>query len=233
MTRETVWPNLHLTRSLRRREAAGLPSVSRLPDGISGARIFSTCPVTPGCQICGVCGTIRLPPWTMAEFSPSSIKHSSVGFILYGDTIGHPCATSRFLCPTDSVFPHSTYIFANWKAQTGHPWQLEPLGTMQGAGYPNCSLRAFWKCLLFHGFLFSVLFIYSCMAFFEIWEGIVKQKNILRFRWLRLCTGPLEMAIPPVHRRRGPARGWTAGLFPTSCFGFWGGSWGRYTPALA
>lgn len=61
------------------------------------------------------------------------------------------------------------------KGPRGHPWQLESLGTMQGAEHPHCFLRAIWKCLLFHG-LFNVLFIYSCMAFFEICEGIIKQK---------------------------------------------------------
>lgn len=52
---------------------------------------------------------------------------------------------------------------------------------MEGARYLNCCLRTIWKCLPFQFQLFSVLFIYYGVAFFEIWKG----KNIPEFRWLR------------------------------------------------
>lgn len=44
------------------------------------------------------------------------------------------------------------------------------------------------------------------------------------------CTGPRAMTVSLAHGHRDPARGWTAGLHPTSYFGFWGGSLGWYTP---
>lgn len=48
VAREIVWPNLHWTRSLRHREVTGLPSVSWLPDGVSGTTVFCTRPITAG-----------------------------------------------------------------------------------------------------------------------------------------------------------------------------------------
>lgn len=48
VTKEMVWPNPHLMRNLRHREATVLSSVSWLTDGISGAKVFCTCPITLG-----------------------------------------------------------------------------------------------------------------------------------------------------------------------------------------
>lgn len=94
---------------------------------------------------------------------------------------------------------------------------------MEGARYLNCCLRTIWKCLPFQFQLFSVLFIYYGVAFFEIWKG----KNIPKLRWLRpfaldhwywLCLWFTD---------------WTAGLFPVIYFGLWGGSLGWWAPSLA
>lgn len=134
-------------------------------------------PVLPhlGCQIMCACVLLLsclLGP--LAGLSPSSIKQSlgpdsSTGFSLCDEMISRPCTASCLLPPAESVFPHSIYLHTD-EAQRGHLWQLEPLGTVRGTGHPNCFLRAIWKWLLSHLWLFSVLFIYSCVAFCEIWE---------------------------------------------------------------
>lgn len=65
---------------------------------------------------------------------------------------------------------------------------------------PDCFLRAIWKYLLVHSFVLSVLFIYSCVAFFELWEGIIKQKKkVLKFRRLRLSALDHQGAVPLAH----------------------------------
>lgn len=148
---------------------------------------FAHVPSHLGCQIYGVCGTIQLPLWTMAEFSPSSITRTNQldSASVVTQLVIHAQHHAHWLPQT--LFPTQS-IFADWRPQRGHPWQLEPLGTMQGAGHPNCFLRAIWKCLLFHSLLISVLFIYSCMVFFWNLGRDNKAKNILKFRWLRLST---------------------------------------------
>ena len=80
-----------------------------------------------------------------------------MGLGLCDDTTSHPRTTSRVVPPTDSVL--ALVHICNPKGPERAPWQLEPLGTMQGAGHPDCFLRAIWKCLLVHCFLLSYLFI--------------------------------------------------------------------------
>lgn len=68
--------------------------------------------------------------------------------------------------------------------------------------HPHCFLRTIWKYLLVHCFLLSVLFIYSCVAFFGLWEGMIKQKKkkkILKFRQLRLSALDHQGAVSLAH----------------------------------
>ena len=54
----------------------------------------------------------------------------------------------------------SEYLSAYRKAHGGHPWQLEPLGTMRGAGHLNFSREPFENVFLFSSScLVSYLFI--------------------------------------------------------------------------
>lgn len=150
---------------------------------------------------------------------------------LCGDTIGHPWRHHAYCLP--QALCSFTVHICNLKGPQGASMQLEPRGPMQGAGRPNSFLRAIWKCLLFHG-LFNVLFIDSCMAFFfffNLWRDNKAKIFLSLGGWD--CTGPRAMTVPVAHGHRDPARGWPAGLHPTSYFGFWGGSLGWYTPLLA
>lgn len=68
-TREMVWPSPQLMKKLRHKGAAGLPFVSLLAAGRSGAKLFCACPVTPQMShTVVVCITTQLPPWSKAGF---------------------------------------------------------------------------------------------------------------------------------------------------------------------
>lgn len=60
-------------------------------------------------------------------------------------------------------------------------------------------MRAIWKCLLFHRELFRVLFIHSCVAIFEIWKGVIKQKVSYGQVAETLPARPLMLAVPLGH----------------------------------
>lgn len=68
VTREMVWPNPELMKKPRHRAGPGLPLVSSLADERPGAKVFCTCPATPGMSdnVC-VCVTTQLPPWTIGR----------------------------------------------------------------------------------------------------------------------------------------------------------------------
>lgn len=144
-------------------------------------RSFAHVPTHLGYQICSVCGTIRLHPWTMTELSPSSIKQINQLDLAYMMTWlavytqHHAYWLPRILY---SLIVHICKLKGPKRAS----WQLEPFGTMQGAEYPNL-LKSYLEISCFTSSrLMSYLFL--CGLFWTLGKDN-KAKNVLKVRWLR------------------------------------------------
>lgn len=121
-----IWPDERKGISEGTRDGLAKPPFVEHAEAWSGARVFWTHPIAPGMS--GVRSScFPGPQQSFFHRSPNRLgADESIGFGLYDVTFSHPCTTS---CSHGIDIP-TEYLIAHWKAQRGHPWQLEPLGIM-------------------------------------------------------------------------------------------------------
>lgn len=104
-----------------------------LADGISGAKVFCICPVTPGMS--DLWSSCLPGPGQSFLHHPSNRLGSdgSNGFGLYDETASHPCITSCLLPPMDSISPQSTYLHTE-RPKEGIHGSLSPLAPWKEQG---------------------------------------------------------------------------------------------------
>lgn len=132
---------------------------------------FAHVPSLLGCQIRGVCGTLQLPLWTMAEFSPSFIKQTNqldmprwwhywpscllppTGSVLVDEK--HECSELHYIY----IY---MYISASWS----------PLFPCKEQGIQTASWEPFGSVFCFMASLMSYLLILAwALFFFNLWRN--------------------------------------------------------------
>lgn len=195
VTREVFCPKPHVMGDLRHREVAGLPSVSLLADGR-----FACVLLYLGCQRRGVC---HCSPAPVAGSSPSPVRQTLVpdsptGFVPCDETISPPCTAPCLLPPLESVFPHYNGC-GYWKAQRGGGWS--PLATCKEQGIQTASWEPFGNVFFFFTLSYLVSYLFLCALFWN-WGRDLKHKYPSGEVAETLRSGPLGLAVPPVHRRQ-------------------------------
>ena len=197
-----------------------------LADGISGAKVFCICPVTPGMS--DLWSSCLPGPGQSFLPHPSNRLGSeeSDGFGLYDETASHPCIRPCLLPPMDSISPQSTYLHTE-RPKEGIHGSLSPLAPWEEQGIWTAAWEPFENVFLFSS---------SCLAsylFIMVWPFLKSGKEKISLSlggWdpLLWTTG-----IGCASGSLAPAGGWTAGLFPMINFGLLGGSLGWWAPSLA